>query len=161
MVQNQRDYEYETDARDVLQVPVPEIPVARVEVEGIVRTQELPAGLVTATYKILRGGGRAEKILSRDPRRKLVIIQNLTSSIASATPEFVMISPTAAGVANNSLTGALLIAGNATVRYELPWPDEMWARGVEMASASGVISAFTAPATGDALISLMTFNWSH
>lgn len=159
MVQNQD--EYETDARDLLQIPVPDVPTVKVDVEGIVRTQELPAGIVTATYKILRGGNPPEKILPRDPRRKLVVIQNLTGIIAASTPEFVMISTTKSGVSNNNLRGALLVSSNALVRYELPWADEMWAQGVEMASSGGVISAFTAPATGDSLLSLMTFSWSH
>jgi len=143
--------------RDVLQEDPPNLAAVDVVVRGVVRTDEMPC-IPNASFKVLRANQPAEKVLSKNPRRKLVVVQNLSSLVAADASEFIMIARTKGQC--DAFAGFLLAAQNALVRYEFPWPDEMYARGINMASAAGVVGAFSA-ATTDCLLNIATFDWTE
>lgn len=147
----------EFDPPELLGQTEPDFPVTKVQVEGIVRTDEMPC-LVNAAWRVLKGSRDPEKVLNRNPRRKHVVVQNFTSNITGATGEFILISRTKAECAQ--FVGFLLPTGLQSVPYEFPWHDEMWARGVDLTASGGTATTFT-QSTTDSLLAVATFDWSR
>lgn len=159
MVKNLDQFENldEFPSVDVLQDSDPDLPITKVRVEGTVRTDEMPCRSNSA-WKILKGSSPPEKVLNANPRRKLVVLQNFTSNITGATGEFILISRSKGDC--DAFIGKLIPTGLQSVPYEFPWPDEMWARGVDITATGGTAVAFS-QSTTDSLLSYATFDWSR
>lgn len=139
----------------------PNVPPVPVVVGGVVRTDEMPC-IPEGRFVILRGSASAPspsvKIVQRNERRKLLVVQNISNIIAGDAAEGILISRTKGQC--DQFVGFLATAVNAMVRYEFPWPEEVWVRGVNVASASGVVGVISAAVT-DCILNVATFDWSH
>lgn len=132
--------------------------IVPVQIENVVSTNEMPCK-ANGFHRILRANTGSEKILPEHHQRKLIVIQDLTSTITGITGQrFILVAPTKGQC--DGFNGTLLQNGQATVRYEYPWQSELWARGVTMNSASGLITGFIA-SNQDALLSVATFDWAN
>lgn len=148
---------FDTPDLDVVYQKDIESDIIPVQIKGIVPTNEMPCD-ANGFHRILRANSGSERILPEHKQRKLIVIQDLTSTITGITGQrFILIAPTKS--ACDGMNGILLQNGQATVRYEYPWQSELWARGVTMNSASGLITGFVA-SNQDALLSVATFDWA-
>lgn len=146
------DQEFNTpDAYEVYEGE-PELAAVKVQVVGTVRTDEMPTD-ATWRHVLLPTGGRAQKVLNGDPRRKMFIMWAIT---LGAGCEAVMFG-SKEDVEQNS--GALLLVGTGALRYESGDKRELYAKGVVINETTGTFTSFGA-STDDCFINFSVEQWS-
>lgn len=147
------DQEYNTPDADDVYEGDPDIPAVPVRVEGTVRTDEMPTDAVWR-HVLLPTGGRPQKVLNADPRRKMSIIWCIT---LGGGCEAVMFG-SREDLDGNS--GALLLVGTGALRYETGDKRELWAKGIVINETAGSFTSFGV-STDDCFINFSVEQWSE
>jgi hypothetical protein len=144
------------DNAEVLQEDIV-MPAVPVEIEGVVRVDEMPTKLGSCRAVLLPRTTRAQMVLPRDPRRKRVILWPCVRLDSEET--LVCISNNESDA--NQFIGVLLESGpNAVARYEFSFQDEIYARPCIINDTAGVVTGMAA-STQDVILSVVSEQWAN
>jgi len=130
---NDRGFEGEERADDVLQDETPDLPAVRVTVDGPLNVRELPAIGAGATSVTLDTSG--SRVLAADPRRKLVTLVSRDQDIYIGTDQGnVDVRQTQGGT--GTPTGAWWPVG---VPFVVQHCDELWVSSVASTTRLSVL----------------------
>lgn len=154
MTDNAPDHYNEPPGIEVFQDEEYPLTTVPVEVQGIVRTDEMPTR-TTFHNRILKTGEDAVLILGEDPRRKKIIMWGLTLGVGVET---ICVGEQQSQV--QAFQGAHLAVGTVIVRYELATRDPVYARGCLVNETTGTFTGF-AVSTDDVLLSWAVEQWTN